>query len=792
MKRTFLIACLSFACASFSALAQGFDTPVSALVGQASGLRISGSDGSLTGAYGTTIRGLNSLKGDSSPLIIIDGVMMDNAIPHRTDAFWQDGFASQAYTSPVDLLGFISVEDIESIQVLKDISATALYGSRGANGVIIIKTKRTHENNSKVEWKSDFGLNSMKGFMHDHHLMVNGTVGRNTFTATAFFNGADDGYSLTNNLRGGSRMAFEAAANENVKFGVSAAFGIQRVNSPSTTTKLGAPSMMLDKYLNNEISGWLNDYDDYYDDYHVVADSYLDVNFTRYLTWKTKFGINYQSNKRFNFYGEDTKFGQENKAAASIVSSSEMNYHASTGLAFNLFVGVNHSITADVVAEVSGNRNIYNTMNGTRLVSPLLRAKSLNLSGSKAEISTFKPSYFHLSAYGVLGYDWKQTAGVRATVRVDNTMRFDDANVNVYPAASAYLDLAKLFPRLNAVVSQLKLTGGWGIAGMERVIPYGLFGQYITSADYPRVSNGADNVLDALDRLETSEFNVGLQVGILKERLNLGVKYYNRITTEVFGIYSFGRYDEAAQLWKYSGRTLSNSMKDVISNRGLELDIDARAIDTRNIDWDLSITAAFQSNQVAQLSESSILGGPVSTEGMEATVNAVGHSISSIYGYDVDAAGNFVDHTGDGKIAPEDRIILGRSQPKIFGTFGTTLKLWDFSMSALFDGAAGHHLLNMTSMAKSQADKVTAEYVEKADFLRLGRLSLSYHIPIRTVKWMRSVDVSLTGYNLVCFTGYSGVNPDVDSFVSSNLTRGIDMGAMPLNKAVVLGVGLKF
>ena len=186
MKRTFLIAFLSFACASFSALAQGFDTPVSALVGQASGLRISGSDGSLTGAYGTTIRGLNSLKGDSSPLIIIDGVMMDNAIPHRTDAFWQDGFASQAYTSPVDLLGFISVEDIESIQVLKDISATALYGSRGANGVIIIKTKRTHENNSKVEWKSDFGLNSMKGFMHDHHLMVNGTVGRNTFTATAF------------------------------------------------------------------------------------------------------------------------------------------------------------------------------------------------------------------------------------------------------------------------------------------------------------------------------------------------------------------------------------------------------------------------------------------------------------------------------------------------------------------------------------------------------------------------------------------------------------------------------
>ena len=113
-------------------------------------------------------------------------------------------------------------------------------------------------------------------------------------------------------------------------------------------------------------------------------------------------------------------------------------------------------------------------------------------------------------------------------------------------------------------------------------------------------------------------------------------------------------------------------------------------------------------------------------------------------------------------------------------------------MSALFDGAAGHNLLNMTAMVKDNADRVTAQYVEKADFLRLGRLTLSYHIPIRTVKWMRSVDVSLTGYNLVSFTGYSGVNPDVDSFMSSNMTRGIDMGAMPLYKAVVLGVGLKF
>ena len=792
MKRTLLIMILSFATASISALAQGFDTPASALVGQTSGLRISGSDGSLTGAYGMSIRGLNSLRGDSSPLIIIDGVMMDNAVPHRTDAFWQDNFNSQAYTSPVDLLGFISVEDIESIQVLKDISATAMYGSRGANGVILIKTKRTHEKEPKVEWNSDFGLNSMKGFMHDHHLMVNGSVGRNIFTATAFFNDANDGFSLKNNLSGGSRMAFEAAANENVKFGVSAAFGVQRLNSPSTTTMLGASSMMLDRYLGKDISGWLSDYDDYYEDYHVITESHLDVNLARFLTWKTEVGVNYQSNKRYSFYGEGTEFGKANKAAASIVSASMMNYHASTSLALNVFAGVHHNIKADAGAEVSGNRNIYNTMNGTAFVSPLLRAKSLNLSGSKAVISTFKPSYFHLSAFGVLGYTWKQVAGVDAVVRVDNTMRFDDASVNIYPAVNAYFDAAQMFQQLNGIFSMLKLSGGWGMAGMDRVIPYALFDQHVTSGDYPVINYGAEPVMDALDRLVSAEYNIGLQVGLLKDRINFGLKFYDRTTQDIFAIYNFGKLDSETQTWRYSDRTLENTLTDVIRNRGLEVDVNARAVETRNVVLDFNLTSAFQSNQVAQLSRGSILGGAVSADGMEATVNAIGCSASSIYGYDVDADGNFVDHTGDGKIAPEDRIILGRSQPKIFGTFGTTLRLWDFSLAAMFDGAAGHNLLNMTAMVKDQADQVTSAYVEKADFLRLGRLSLSYHLPIRTVKWIRSVDFSITGYNLMCMTGYSGANPDVDSFISSNLTRGVDMGTMPLYKAVVLGVGLKF
>ena len=78
--------------------------------------------------------------------------------------------------------------------------------------------------------------------------MVNGSSGRNTFTASAFFRGEDDGYSLGDNLSGGVRFAFDAAANKNVKFGLSGAFGVQKLNVLSTATLYGSPSMTLDKY----------------------------------------------------------------------------------------------------------------------------------------------------------------------------------------------------------------------------------------------------------------------------------------------------------------------------------------------------------------------------------------------------------------------------------------------------------------------------------------------------------------------------------------------------------------
>ena len=431
-------------------------------------------------------------------------------------------------------------------------------------------------------------------------------------------------------------------------------------------------------------------------------------------------------------------------------------------------------------------------MNGVDLISPLLRAKSLNLTNSRAEIRTFKPSYLHLSAFVDAGYDYKGIAGISATLRADNTMRYDDGNVVLYPAASAYLDVTKLVLPENQYVSSIRITGGWGMAGKESSVPYIMFPDFFTSGDYPAVDAGAEPVMEGFDRLTTREFNAGVQVGLIRNRITAQIKYYDRLTSDVFSIFRFADKNENTGRWKYSSRSLESMSTDVISNRGLEVDIHAKVIDTRLVDWDITANAAFQSNQVAVLSKDSILGAAVGADGMTANVNAVGHSISSIYGYDTDAEGNVLDHTGDGRIASEDRVILGRTQPKMFGTLSTTLKVWNFKLEALVDGAAGHDLLNMTAMVKDGASSVTSKYVEKGDFLRLNKVRLGYEFPLIRVKWIRALELSVSGYNLACITGYSGQNPDVDSFCGSNFTRGIDMGAMPMTSALMFGIGLKF
>ncbi|HEX3166244.1 MAG TPA: TonB-dependent receptor plug domain-containing protein, partial [Chitinophagaceae bacterium] len=120
------------------------NTPQQLLQGKVSGVNVTSSSGEPGATIGITVRGPGGVRTGSTPLFVVDGLPLDNSS-----------------TGGGDPLNFINPQDIESMDVLKDASATAIYGARGANGVIIITTKRGKAGVSKLEFSTGIGFSTL-------------------------------------------------------------------------------------------------------------------------------------------------------------------------------------------------------------------------------------------------------------------------------------------------------------------------------------------------------------------------------------------------------------------------------------------------------------------------------------------------------------------------------------------------------------------------------------------------------------------------------------------------------
>ena len=125
---------------------------VNSLEGKISGITITPSAGGAGGASKITLRGNKSISGENSPLIVVDGVPMTNSV--RNQASDPTTFTSGSVTEGSDYMSMINPDDIESMNVLKGANAAALYGSRAANGVIMITTKKGKEGKMEVTFTS--------------------------------------------------------------------------------------------------------------------------------------------------------------------------------------------------------------------------------------------------------------------------------------------------------------------------------------------------------------------------------------------------------------------------------------------------------------------------------------------------------------------------------------------------------------------------------------------------------------------------------------------------------------
>lgn len=762
-------------------------SPSEILRGGLSGVRVSSYDGNVNGAFNVGIRGINSLRADNQPLWIVDGVVLGNATNSNRDAFWQtELYGEGSYTPCIDPLAFLSIYDIESVKVLKDASATALYGSRGANGVIIVNTRKSSSDELAISLNSNFG------YGHNHQLSVNGERNSMSYNVSAFYRDSRGSLDESRSDYGGLKINLHTQASKVFHFGFNTILSMGKVSSPAAVAWFGQPSMSLalrseELSPGTDVKQWSEGHDDISDEYRVISSADFKVNFTKNLYWKTSVGIDYQNLNRNIWYGRETTFGASVNGAAATLNSMLLNYNVRSNISFTRYFNQKHYVNAEMGVEALGNMYRFNTLSGSDFVVEDMKGNSMALMSSDPKSHKFIQNYFSEGLFAAVGYDYNSITGVTAAVRADVSRRYNDWNPYIYPSVEAYLDIHRLaFPTCKAV-SALRLKTGYGISGNERYIPYEISGNYL-SGEYLSLDKDGAVYCDGLNMVRSAEWHVTAETGFWNGRVALSASYYDRNTEDRFAFYMFG--EKGPVYWDWSERRMEYERVGTLFNRGVESDWFVKAVQRKNVSLSVRGNLTYNLNRVTSVTQDDALGNTVGS-GLTASANVYGFSAGSLCGYESDDSGCPLDRNNDGTLNDYDKVVLASAQPKIFGSLGATLGLYGVTADICFDASAGNHILNLNRMAADKVSYVTGKYIEKGDFIRLSNVSLSYRLPFK-IPFIKSITLRLTGRNLLIFTGYSGENPDVDCYGMSMLSRGMDYGSYPLRREVTGGISIRF
>ncbi|MGN6437010.1 MAG: SusC/RagA family TonB-linked outer membrane protein [Agriterribacter sp.] len=821
-----------------------------ALQGRVSGVTVT-NNGSPGAAPIVRIRGISSISYASDPLYVVDGF-------------------------PTGDLEAIDTKDIESVDVLKDASAAAIYGSRATNGVIMITTKKGRRDGQlRVNYDAYYGtqqvtqrldLLSTQQFMQYALAYRGSQVPRLTEPTInePIYEGATQTYGETNTdwqdayfrkgamtghnigLSGGNNSSrFYASAGYFDQKGTAPTVGYKRynfrINSEHNISKVFTFGQTLyagygnRAYDNNETGSRTNlvnvirmmphmpVYDptsnggyrgvdatkDGGDPTNPVEDAelknpgsrktakvlgtaYLEVNFTKWLKFKSTFGVDYANTLDYRFapiFNDNGAIAGSSASVATITNnrSSSTVLLYTNQLTFDKYFS-NHHINAVAVVEQQSQQTKQENANGQQESNEL---RTLN-NAKNVFVQTLVGENTLLSYLGRLNYDFKGRYILSAAIRRDGLSVWAPGKKwATFPSASIGWRIDQEdFMQGQATISELKLRGGYGLTGLNGLVlgntPW-LVSVAANSAYYPFDNNITGGPASSIQRLgnpeleweKTKQMNVGLDLGLLQNQVTLSLEYYQRKTDNLI------LNVPLPPSMGFITNTVSQNVGSM-ENSGFEAQLgynDRQGAFT----WFASANLSFVTNQVTRLAEGVTnieAGGDADFGAYNITNTAVGEAIQSFYGWkvagifqtqdEVDNAATqtastapgdlrFEDIDKNGVIDLNDRQFLGSFIPKV--TYGLNLgaNYNGFDFSAFFQGVSGNKIFNATrvitegmvrffnsgtqvlnawtptntntdvpraaSSDPNQNARPSTRFLEDGSYLRLKNIMLGYTIP---------------------------------------------------------------
>ncbi len=718
------------------------DLPVSGvdgiLQGQASGVQVSQNSGTPGGEMSVRIRGLSSISGSSQPLYIIDG------IPVTTGNFGMIGYEGQGSSAITDL----NPNDIESISILKDASATAIYGARASNGIVLITTKRGKTQKSVVTasvytglqraWNRLDMLNSRQ-WMEYRNDLTNSTVftqeqmdnitidtdWQDVIFRTAPINSyelsATGGSDKTKYFVGGTMFKQEGILigtdykrlNGRVnldhelseKFSIGTSIGLtysktNRVEGDQTTqgplpNGISTPAIFP---VYNE-NGSYNQAGPYSNpvsianeainqnfSYRTNSNVYLDYRITPDLTFTTKWGVDFLNFREHAFESRKTVQGAKYNGLGFETYTNVINVVSNNILKYKHdFDKHKIELLAGYSFESYEYRNSF--IRGQDYADDNLQyisAASTIVSASASATDTGLRSYF-----GRANYNFDNKYLFDASGRFDTSTKFGENNrTGFFPAGSvAWRVTEEEFLKDSNIFSDLKLRASYGLTGNDDISPF-LFSELYGNTSYggqPAIY--PSNIPNPDLKWETTrQLNLGLNLGFFNDRLTITADYYDKQTNDLL---------LSRPLPLSSGFSSITQNVGKVENKGIEVTVSTRNF-VGDFIWSTLFNISGNRNKVLELYN----GQPIDDIGRGGNRIMEGQPIGIFYSFEslgVDpSTGDIVyaDTNFDGVITSEDRTIVGNPHPDFIGGLTNNFSYKGFDLSVFLQGSYGNDVFN--------------------------------------------------------------------------------------------------
>ena len=774
-----------------------------ALAGKAAGLQVNTVSAQPGGGSNFRIRGAASVNASNDPLIIIDGFPVSS--PN------EDKLKTGKYSSGTtdNILASINPNDIESIEVLKDASSTAIYGSRAGNGVIIVTTKKGKTGAPKVtysgtatvqtlatdydmlnasdymiqsnryqkeQWMKDNGIGiyggkseaqasspytprytdaqianpanntnwfdeiTRTGFQTQHNVSINGGTEMTKYLVSGnFFK--QDGVVKNNGMeRFTGRVNLEQQVSKYVKVGVNMTLSRNQMdNVPLGSGQNENASIMVaaaqfnpilaikdadgEYVLNSEAAFLPNpvsllEITDKTIKERLLATSFIEIKPIQDLTLKANLGIDRNYQKHKVYLPKTTLYGAKKDGQADIAQYDKSDYLMELTANYtkrfgdhnlNALVGYSFQRFTDESLSAGNSQFLIDGFLFNNLGAGAYPKPSVGSSASKDEMASF---------FGRVNYSFKDRYLLTATLRADGASNFAKNNRwGYFPSVAVgwrFTEEEFMQPLTN-VLSSGKLRLSYGQTGNSNI------GNKAIS--YYKTGNnnefgGTESVGVYLSQMgnpdlkweTTTEWNLGLDMGFLNNRLNVTAEYFHRVVSDLLSERTLLSYNEVSKISANIGETQS---------QGFELTINSKNIETRDFSWSSDLTFSFYRDKWKTRDDSwkpaaySQYNAPIRyyfgyrADGLiqeGETVDWMPGSvpgqvkIKDLNGYVYNEDGTMkVDKNGiplksgkpDGKIDEADMEIYGSKDPGYLMGFNNTLRWKNFDLNVYFYGQFG-------------------------------------------------------------------------------------------------------